>query len=382
MNRHALVLVFSNLRHDARVKRQIAFLKKDFQVTVVAFDGDPGLGVEFIRISQTRLTLFRKALLAAALLFRRFELAYRLFHDYGHLTKQLETRSFDLVVANDADTLPLAFNLARGARVLFDAHEYSPRHFEDKWWWRLFFQPLYVHLCSTWIPRVSAMTTVGKGLAREYHKHFGHLPEVITNAPVRSGLTPTPVVDGKIRLVHHGIANPSRRLDLMLDMMKHLDQRFTLDLILLTSDFASPATRKFIAAFKAEASANPAIRVLPPLPSHELVAAINHYDIGVFLLPPVNFNYENTLPNKFFEFIQAGLGIAIGPTPEMAAIVNANGLGVVAPDFTAEALARQLNALTGQQVEVFKQAAAQTAPNYCAEVNEEKFRAIIRTLFP
>ena len=382
MNRSALVLVFSNLRHDARVKRQITFLRKDFEVTVVAFDDDPGLGVEFVPISQTRLTPLRKASLAAALLFRRFDLAYRLFHDYGHVVKQFNSRSFDLVVANDADTLPLAFRLARGAKVLFDAHEYSPRHFEDKWWWRMFFQPFYVHLCNTYIPRVSAMTTVGKGLAREYHRNFGLQPEVITNAPVRSGLSPTTVLEGRIRLVHHGIANPSRRLDLMLDMMKHLDQRFTLDLILLTSDFASPTTKAFIAAFKSAASKNPAIRVLPPLPSHELVAAINHYDIGVFLLPPVNFNYENTLPNKFFEFIQAGLGIAIGPTPEMEAIVNANGLGVVSPDFTAAGLARQLNGLTREQVEGFKSAAARTAPDHCAEVNEEKFRLIVRNLFP
>ena len=382
MNRQALVLVFSSLRHDARVKRQIAFLQKDLHVTVVAFDGDPKSEAELIRIKQTSLTPLRKLLLAAALFLRQFNIAYRLFHDYGYLKQQLSGRRFDLVVANDADTLPLAFDLAPGARVLFDAHEYAPRHFEDKWWWRMFFQPFYIHLCKTYIPQVHAMTTVGRGLALEYEKHFGRLPEVITNAPVRSGLAPTPVTEGRIRLVHHGIANPSRRLDLMLEMMKHLDGRFTLDLILLTSDFASASTRKFISDFKEEAAKNPAISVLPPLPSHELVAAINGYDIGVFLLPPVNFNYENTLPNKFFEFIQAGLGIAIGPTPEMAEIVNEHGIGVVSPDFTAAGLAQKLNALTLQQVEAFKQRSASIAPQFCAEVNEEKFRLMVRRLFP
>ena len=70
---------------------------------------------------------------------------------------------------------------------------------------------------------------------------------------------------------------------------------------------------------------------------------INKYDMGVFLLPPINFNYENTLPNKLFDFIQARLGIAIGPTPEMAEIVNHYKIGLVSEHFTAASLASRLS---------------------------------------
>ena len=381
MERNALVLVFSNLLHDARVKRQIGFLQKDFKVTVAAFNGNAESGFELIRISQTKLTPPRKVLLAIALIFRQFNLAYRLFHDYGWLVNRLRNRHFDLVIANDADTLPLAFHIAPKARILFDAHEYAPRHFEDKWWWRVFFQPFYLHLCRTWIPKTAAMTTVGRGLAAEYEKNFGKRPLVITNAPVRSGLKPSAMKEGRIRLVHHGIANPSRRLELMFELMDRLDSRFTLDLILLTSDFASPATKKYIEALKSRAEGNPAIRILPPLPSHELVSAINAYDMGVFLLPPVNFNYENTLPNKFFEFIQAGLGVAIGPTPEMAEIVKEKGIGVVSEDFTAASLAQCMNAISTEEVMRFKVRSSQIATEYCAEVNGETFRELISGMF-
>ena len=63
-----LVLVFSNLKHDARVMRQISWLQKNHDVTVVCFDAEVTTGVKFIRIRQTKLTLPRKAMLAAALI--------------------------------------------------------------------------------------------------------------------------------------------------------------------------------------------------------------------------------------------------------------------------------------------------------------------------
>ena len=51
-------------------------------------------------------------------------------------------------VANDVLTWPLAIRLAKpqAAQVVFDAHEYSPREFENLWRWRLLFQMRVPHL--------------------------------------------------------------------------------------------------------------------------------------------------------------------------------------------------------------------------------------------
>ena len=119
------------------------------------------------------------------------------------------------------------------------------------------------------------------------------------------------------------------------------------------------------------------IRITPPVKSSEVVAAIRNYDIGIFLLPPVNFNYENTLPNKLFDFIQARLGIAIGPTPEMAEIVRHYNIGVVADDFTAESLAKTLNQLTKADIENFKRNATKAAKELNAEANAVKLNKMI-----
>jgi glycosyltransferase involved in cell wall biosynthesis len=348
---------------------------------VVCFDADETQGVEFIKIQQTRLTLWRKARMGFFLLLKQYGVAYKLFHDYDFLLKKFRNEKFDLIVANDIDTLPLAFKFNKDARIIFDAHEYAPRHFENNTVWRIFFQPMYLYLCKKFIPRVDAMLTVGKGLADEYEKNFGITPTIITNAARYHEIKPSPIIENKIRLVHHGIANPSRRIELMVEMMDYLDERFTLDMILMTSDYASPQTKAYISSLKENASKNPRIKILPSVKSNEVVATINQYDIGVFLIPPVNFNYANTLPNKLFDFIQARLGVAIGPTPEMANIVRKYKVGVVSNDFDAKSLAASLNTITKDQLVQFKQNAGNAAKELNAEKNHEILTQLVQQIF-
>lgn len=85
--------------------------------------------------------------------------------------------------------------------------------------------------------------------------------------------------------------------------------------------------------------------ILEPVPMHRIVSFASTYDIGVFLLPPTNFNYRNALPNKLFEFIQARLAVAIGPSPQMAAVVREWNCGIVSDDFTPASLGENLQRL-------------------------------------
>ncbi|MEO5980480.1 MAG: hypothetical protein ABIS36_20070 [Chryseolinea sp.] len=354
MKKRILILVLSNIKHDARVRRQVAALKDTYQVTLVCFGGEESQGYELITIQPTPLTFLRKSVASFFLLTRLFPIAHRVLHDYGFIVKKLSAYQFDLIVANDVETLPIAFSFPYSPKVIFDAHEYAPRHFEDKASWRLFFQKFNTWLCRVYIPKTSGMMTVGKGLAREYEKHFQSKPVVVTNANVYSKLEPTPINDLLIRLVHHGIATPSRRLELMIDLISLLDDRYTLDLILLKPGFASQATSGYIDVLRQRAGGNKRIKILDPVPISKVVETVNQYDMGLFLLPPINFNYENTLPNKLFDFIQGRLGVAIGPTPEMAEIVSQYKIGVVSADFTPASLAERMNNLTLEEIKQFK----------------------------
>lgn len=374
-----LILAFSDLRHDARVSRQVNFLKDQYQLSVVCFDAFETAGVEIIKTMRIKPSLFQKALGSITLLARAYEFSYKLIYEDKNLLQTLRGRSFDLIIANDIESLPLAFQLKTSEKILFDAHEYAPRHFEDKLVWKIFFQGFNIHLCKKYLPQVDCMTTVGWGLAAEYEKHFPVKPVVVTNANYYADLRPRSV--GKtIRMIHHGGANPSRKLELMIEMMNYLSEDFTLDLMLITPPIANKATRGYLDHLKSLIADNARIRILPPLKSHEIVDFIHQYDVGVFLIPPINFNYENTLPNKLFDFIQARLAIAIGPTLEMARLIHRYDLGVVSQEFTAQSLAETIQTLTPEKILHYKQQAELAARELNAEKNKEILDDLVRKL--
>jgi hypothetical protein len=385
--KEVLVLVFSNLIHDARVRRQVDFLKEEYQVTIACYEAPLNHGYDVLKLPSFRLTLSRKAVLSVALLLGMFRIAYKLLYPYEKFLKEkLKGRSFDIIIANDVETLPLAFAAADmntiKSKVFFDAHEFAPRHFEDRLYWRIFFQRFNMYLCRTFIPLVHGMSTVNKSLADAYHASFRVMPIVITNASEFYDTKPKMHTDYPIRMVHHGIFNSSRQPQLMLNLMKSLDERFTLDLIYMIPPNASKKTRSRFEEFKREAERIGRIRILPPLKSSEIVTALHkQYDIGVILIPPVNFNYENTLPNKLFDFIQARIAIAGGPLKEISRIVEEYNIGIISKDHSAEELAKVISRVTPDSVNSFKANTERAAEEMNASFNKQKFLSSLRSMF-
>ncbi|HUI93300.1 MAG TPA: hypothetical protein VLX68_13720 [Chitinivibrionales bacterium] len=218
------------------------------------------------------------------------------------------------------------------------------------------------------------MATVCDGIAEEYHGRYGVRPQVITNATEYADCAPSNVSDGLIRMVHHGGAIASRKLEDMFSIMEHLDERYSLDLILVST------APQYLARLKEKAKADRRISFVPPVPMKDIPSTINKYDIGLFYLEPVNFNYKHALPNKFFEFIQARLAIAIGPSPEMAAIVKKYDLGVVADSFDPKDLAAKLSALTKEKIEYYKNRCHAHARELSADENKKKLLKIVAGL--
>ncbi|HCW07091.1 MAG TPA: hypothetical protein DGG95_06985 [Cytophagales bacterium] len=367
--KNVLVITFSNLKNDARVKRQISFFGNGYEVTAACY-GSPK-EFSFIQINPPRLSLINKAISGILLLFQFYEKAYQML--YGqHLNLK---KDFDLIVANDIESLPLAFHLKGNAKIIFDAHEYAPRHFEDKLSWRIFFQGFNTYLCKKYIQQVDGMITIGQGIADEYQKHFGIKPVVITNAPKYQNLEPQPVDPKKIKLVHQGIANPSRKLELMIELMDLLDDRFHLDLMLMEPTFKSG--KIYLEKLKRLITGKNRINLVPPQSTNELIGKLNQYDIGIVLIPPINFNYQNTLPNKFFECIQARIALAIGPIPEMKKITEHYSIGIVSETFDPKSLADDIMKLTEEQINLFKNNTKIAATELNAEKNEVLFNNLI-----
>jgi hypothetical protein len=367
-----LIICFNDLKNDARVTRQINFVKHDFKLTVLAFDAVTDSSFELRQVEKTKLTFIRKAVSSVFLLLGMNKIAYRLLYDYQQHVPALRNRKFDLIIANDIESLPLAFDIATPkTNVFFDAHEYAPRQFEDRLYWRIFFQRFTLALCKEYIPKVAGMSTINSGIANAYETHFGVKSIIITNASDYMPLTPIMRDVYPIRLVHHGIFTLSRSPHIMIDLMKLLDSRFTLDLIYMLPQHASPGTQKYFESFKKMASETGRIRILPALKGSDIIPFIHkHYDMGIILVPPVNFNYENGLPNKLFDCIQARIAMVVGPLREIAQVVTQHDIGIVSPDFTAEGMASVLTHLDLDHLNEFKKNANAAASKMNAEFNK------------
>lgn len=286
-------------------------------------------------------------------------------------TGGFSSRRFDIVLVNDALPLPLGFELARGCPVVFDAHEYYPEQ-SRTFSYRFLFQKAVTHLLHDYIPATAGMTTVCPGIAEIYEERFGNRPEIVYNTAEYSHLTPCePSKNGIFRIIHHGVAAPGRCLEIMIHTMALLGTGFTLDFMLANP--GNPHYKKLlkIASRLTNVSFRPAVKM------SEICSTINQYDIGMYILPETSTNNAYALPNKFFEFIQARLAVAIGPSREMASIVNNFDLGVISKDFTAESMASAISEITLTRLGNFKDNAHRAAETYNADASMAVLRNVL-----
>jgi ribosomal protein L7Ae-like RNA K-turn-binding protein len=364
-----LIIAYSDLKSDPRVKRQIEALKDTFTISTLAYSPADDNSVLFEQIYiRPSFSIVRKIKRFVQLLSGMFDLFY---WDDGknELSKRLRKKKIEMVIANDIHTLPLALSIAgNSGKVYFDAHEYHPGEWEDNFKWNLLYKKYTGYLCRKYIPRADAFSTVCESIAEEYRTFTGVRPFIITNATEYEELAPSLTDDRKIKIIHHGASIPSRKIEGMIDVMNFLDERFTLDMMLTELD------KHYLASLKKLAERNPRINFVPAVKQNEICKRINNYDIGLFLLPPVNLNYLHALPNKIFDFVQARLCIAVSPSPEMANLVGKYDLGVIANDFSPQAMADAIKSLTREKIMHYKNQCHLNARLLSAGTNIQKIK--------
>ncbi|QKJ21228.1 glycosyltransferase family 1 protein [Microbacterium hominis] len=342
-----LILSFSPIASDARVLKQVALLRDEYEVTTCGYGPAPDGVAAHVRVPDEH-PIWRYPRLDVVL--RRYRRAYWSNAAVAAARDGLAARTFDIVLADDVDAVPLALSLDPARGVHADLHEYSPRQHEEMLRFRLFVKPFIEWMCRTHVARAASWSTVSRGLAREYERVFGFAPAVVTNAAPYRELAPTPA-HTPTRYVHSGAALRNRHLETIVEGVASSAGGATLDLYLTPNDAA------YLAELKERAAASAGrVTVHDPVPYAELAETLSAYDAGIHILPPVNFNNRWALPNKIFDYVQARLGVIVGPSPEMAEYVTGFGVGAVTADFTAGALTATIDGIDAAAVDGFKAA--------------------------
>jgi glycosyltransferase involved in cell wall biosynthesis len=347
-----LIVSYTRTDQEPRIIKQIAEFRHRHSVVTAGYGPAPSGVDEHIELQwpPQRRGLARIPGIFSLLLLLRMHRLYSAIETRDRSAfEQLSGQEWDVVVAHDAQTLYLASRLAPRHGVLADMHEYAPKQSLPSLKWNLLYQPYYTWLCREYAATAAAVTTVSQGIVDEYQRVFGFASTLVVNATPYHDLPVNPV-SSPLRLVHSGGLAPQRRLDIMISGVRESRADVTLDLYLVGGD------TPLMLELKALAAGDERIRFLEPVPYAELVTRLNDYDLGLSIFPPTTFNLAWCLPNKFFDFVQARLGVIVGPSPEMARFVDEYGLGLVLPDFQPSSLARTLEELTTKKVAEWKAA--------------------------
>jgi glycosyltransferase involved in cell wall biosynthesis len=418
------IISFSPIYCDGRVLRQIRYLSVHYYLSVIGYGQPPSDWVNHENVKwysvelanpadhQTELSNKRryigrrligklphtwivKLLLPAARKFKLF-LSYSLlglgrfytrFYEIWYWRTKYRLKALQYAIqsgchafhANDWEALPIAAKAARmcHAKLVFDAHEYAPLELENRWYWKLLFQPAITYFIKKYSLQVSASVTVAPLISERYRKEFGFDAKVILNTPETEHLPVRKLNFDHIRLVHHGGAIRDRRLEKLIETLALCDRRFSLHFILLYNDTGYLKELKKLARERTPSR----VTFHEPVPPEEIVKKISEYDIGFCLIAPTNYNYLISLPNKFFDYIMAGLAVCVGPSPSMAEIVRQYGLGCVAPSFDPRDVAKALNQLTIDELSKMQLASLEASKKINAQSEMKKLVQLYDGLF-
>ncbi|WP_377845020.1 glycosyltransferase [Bosea sp. UC22_33] len=256
-------------------------------------------------------------------------------------------------LANDWHMLPVAMALAErhGGIVGYDTHEYALEEYGHRLAWKLTRVPLVRAVEGAGLARARVRTAVSAGIGADIARIYG-LPEPlqeIRNVPDRHDV-PFRAVGSRCSILFHGILAPNRGIEECLEsvplwrpefefVLRGPGERSYLDLIEQTIDRLKIRDR---------------VRLDPPVPMVELVARATESDIGIVTLPPSSKHNLYALPNKFFEYVQAGLALIVSDLPDMRALVERHGFAVLTENLTPEAIAAAVNGLDAARVEALK----------------------------
>lgn len=370
-----LCVSFSPIYADSRVLRQLEVLRQHGDVTTVGYGPAPEGVKRHIEVPEKASSLPETPIGVAKLalhLHNAVELCAP--GEKAVLRQTVESGPYDLVVANDARALPLAFAAAGEAPVYADMHEWAAEERATVLVWRLLVGPYFEHLCKKYLPRAAAVTSVSSGLANLYTERYGVATETVRNAADLRDLKPTPVDADLIKLVHSGTADAERNIIELIDAVDTLGERFSLDLYLLEV----PGGHLEVIRKKAAGTAR--VTVHDAVPPETLPTVLNAYDLGVFLYPLKTLSHLYHLPNKFFDFVQARLGLVFSSAPEIDAHIAKYGLGLITSDTTSDALVEALRGLTSAEVTGFKQAADRSARELSSEPDRATQDALVARL--
>jgi glycosyltransferase involved in cell wall biosynthesis len=259
-------------------------------------------------------------------------------------------RKADLLVSNDLDTLLAnycASRLKKSCKLVYDSHEYYTEVPE------LMNRPrvkaVWERIERSIFPKLKWVYTVNQSIAQRYREKYTIDVKVVRNSAPRYqpehqvtkkelGLPEDKfilILQGAGINVHRGAEELIEALKLMGDVL----------LLIIGDGDVIPQIKKNVIEYDLQNK----VRILGKKPYLEMMQYTVHADLGFTLDKANNLNYRFSLPNKVFDYIQAGTPIICTDLPEVRKVVEGHDVGLILNELTPESIAFAVNTLRNDQ---------------------------------
>ena len=233
----------------------------------------------------------------------------------------------NLLLSNDLDTILPNFFVSRlkGIKMIYDSHEYfteTPELIH-----RPKVQRVWKRIEEFAVPKLGEMITVCDSIADLFREKYGVKMHVIRNIPPQKALPPKgdkaelglPLDKHLLVLQGSGI-NIQRGAEELVQAMQYLND---CHLMIIGSGDVLPILKQMVSDL------NIADRVcfFPRMSYANMMAYTQNAELGFCLDKDTNLNYRFSLPNKLFDFIQAGVPIVASHLTEIEKIIRRYDIG-------------------------------------------------------
>jgi glycosyltransferase involved in cell wall biosynthesis len=266
-----------------------------------------------------------------------------------------------------------------GSRVIYDAHDFYQAEFEGLQ--RPVIARAAAALEAVCVAASDAVVTVGEGVAALYAERFGVTPVVLRNShderldrrPKERLREAVGVREEDFLIVTVGMHKREVPIDAALRALSILPER--VHWAWVGDGYDDERARVHELGLDERAHFVGAVKPF------EVVPFIASADVAAILYQPFSSNFENALPNKFFQAVAAGLPILVPPLAELRRLALDRGLGIAIDPAAPESIAQAVRTLLEtSRLPALRAAVTRAKEEYSWRHDEEVLEFLLRDL--